>query len=148
KGVSPVTLKKEMATVRACWHWAVHGGFIKGAFPGRGLRFPKEDEKEPFRSFAEIEAIIAAERPDGTRQEMLWESLYLTRPDIEEFLVHVRQNATLPWVYPMVAFTAYTGARRSESLRALAADVDLAGRTVTLREKKRVKGRRSSRTAP
>jgi site-specific recombinase XerD len=24
-GVSPVTLKKEMATVRACWTWAVHG---------------------------------------------------------------------------------------------------------------------------
>jgi integrase len=70
------------------------------------------------------------------------------RPDIEEFLFHVRENATLPWVYPMVAFAAYTGARRSELLRALATDVDLAGRTVTVREKKRVRGRRSSRTAP
>jgi integrase len=33
-------------------------------------------------------------------------------------------------------------------LRALANDVDLAGGTVTVREKKRVKGRRSDRTAP
>ena len=33
-------------------------------------------------------------------------------------------------------------------LRALATDVDLAGGTVTVREKKRVKGRRSHRTAP
>ena len=148
KGVSPVTLKKEMATVRACWNWAVHGGVIKGAFPWRGLRFPKEDEKEPFRTFAEIAAIIAAEHPDGARQEMLWESLYLTLPEIEEFLVHVRQNATLPWVYPMVAFASYTGARRSELLRAVVSDVDLACRIVLLREKKRVKGSRSNRTAP
>jgi hypothetical protein len=71
KGVSPVTLKKEMATVRACWNWAVHGGVLKGVFPGKGLRFPKEEEKEPFRTFAEIEAIIAAERPDDDRVDML-----------------------------------------------------------------------------
>ena len=42
-----------MATVRACWHWAVHGGLLKGTFPGRGLRFHKAEEKEPFRTFAE-----------------------------------------------------------------------------------------------
>jgi hypothetical protein len=42
KGVAPVTLKKEIATVRACWNWAVHGGVLKGVFPGKGLRFPKE----------------------------------------------------------------------------------------------------------
>ncbi|MHB1426789.1 MAG: tyrosine-type recombinase/integrase [Gemmataceae bacterium] len=148
KGVSPVTMKKEMATVRACWNWAVHGGVLKGVFPGKGLRFPKEEEKEPFRTFAEIEAIIAAEKPDDDRREMLWEALYLTRPEIEEFLLYVRQHGTLPWVYPMMAFAAYTGARRSEMLRALATDVDLAGGRVILREKKRVKGRRSTRTAP
>jgi integrase len=48
----------------------------------------------------------------------------------------------------MVAFAAYTGARRSEMLRALVIDVDLAGGTVTVREKKRVRGKRSTRTAP
>ncbi|MBX6313679.1 MAG: tyrosine-type recombinase/integrase [Isosphaeraceae bacterium] len=148
KGVAPATMKQEIATVRACWNWAVHGGLLKGAFPGRGLRFPKEDEKEPFRTFAEIEAIIAAEGPDDDRRGALWEALYLTRPEIEEFLRHVREHGTLPWVYPMVAFAAYTGARRSEMLRALATDADLAGRVVTIREKKRVKGKRSTRTAP
>jgi len=148
KGVSPVTLKKELATVRACWNWAAHGGVIKGAFPGKGLRFPKEEEKEPFRTFAEIESIIDAEDPDDARRDLLWEALYLTRSEIEEFLHYVQQHATLPWVYPMVASSAYTGARRSEMLRALAADVDLAGETVTIREKKRVKGKRSNRTTP
>ena len=148
KGVAPVTLKKEVATLRACWNWAAHGELVKGVFPGRGLRFPKEEEKEPFRTFAEIEAIIAAEKPDDDRKEALWDALYLTRPELEQFLAHVRQNGTLPWVYPMVVFAAYTGARRSEILRALASDVDLAGGTITIREKKRVVGKRSTRTAP
>jgi hypothetical protein len=34
KGVSPVTLKKEVATLRACWNWAAQAGVLKGAFPG------------------------------------------------------------------------------------------------------------------
>lgn len=148
RGRSPITLKKEIATLRACWNWAVHAGLLKGAFPGRGLRFPKEEEKEPFRTFAEIEAILTDEQPDEDRKESLWEALYLTRPEIEEFLAYVRQHGTLPWVYPMVAFAAYTGARRSELLRTLVNDVDLAACVVTIREKKRVKGKRSTRTAP
>lgn len=117
----PVPLKKELATFRACWNWTAHAGVLKGTFPGRGLRFPKEEEKEPFRTFAEIEAMAAA---DPARDEM-WESLYLTRPEVEELLAHVRGHGTQPWVYPMVAFAAYTEARRSEMLRGLATDVDL-----------------------
>jgi integrase len=148
KGVAAVTLKKEVATLRACWNWATHGELVKGVFPGRGLRFPKEEETEPFRTFAEIEAIIVAEKPDEARKDALWSSLYLTRPELEQFLAHVRQNGSLPWIYPMIVFAAYTGARRSEMLRALASDVDLAGGTITIREKKRVVGKRSTRTAP
>jgi hypothetical protein len=51
KGVSAVTLKKEIASVRACWNWSVQTDLIKGTWPGRGLRYPKEAEKEPFRTF-------------------------------------------------------------------------------------------------
>ena len=148
KGVAAVTLKKEVATFRACWNWAAHGGLLRGAFPAKGLRFPKEEEKEPFRTFAEVEAVIAAERPDDARREALWEALYLTRPELDELLAHVRQHGTLPWVYPLVAFAAYTGARRSEVLRALVTDVDLDGGVATIREKKRLRGKRSTRTAP
>ena len=148
KGISPVTLKKEIATLRACWNWAVQSGLSKGAFPNRGLRFPKEEEQEPFRTFAEIKTIITSEKPDENRTASLWEALYLTKPELEEFLAYVQKNGTQPWFFPMVAFAAYTGARRSEILRALVSDVDLAAGTVTIREKKRVKGKRSTRTAP
>jgi len=148
KSLSPVPTKKEIATFRACWRWAAHGELLKGVLPGRGLRFPKEDEKEPFRTFAEIRSVIATEKPDEARWDALWESLYLTRPEVEEFLEHVRAKATLPWVFPMVAFAAYTGARRSELMRALATDVDLTAGIVTVCEKKRVKGKRSTRMMP
>jgi integrase len=60
----------------------------------------------------------------------------------------MKANASLPWVHPMAATAAFTGARRSELLRMLAADLDLCAGILTIREKKRVKGRRSTRTAP
>jgi integrase len=112
------------------------------------LRFPKGEEKEPFRTFTEIETAIAAENPDDDRRESLWEALYLTRAEIEEFLDYVRTHGSQPWVYPMVVFAAYTGARRSEMMRALTTDLDLTGGVVTIRERKRVRGKRSNRLAP
>jgi integrase len=45
----------------------------------------------------------------------------------------------------MVVFDEYTGARRSENVRALLSDVDLTGDVVTIREKKRVHGKRTTR---
>jgi integrase len=48
----------------------------------------------------------------------------------------------------MVCFAAHTGARRSELLRARVADLDFEGETVLIREKKRQKGRRTTRRAP
>lgn len=43
---------------------------------------------------------------------------------------------------------AHTGIRRSELIRMQTADVDFAGGSVVIREKKRVKGKRSTRRAP
>src|SRR5579871_3504251 len=70
KGVAAVTLKKEIATVRACWNWGVHAGVLKGVFPSKGLRFPKEEEKEPLppltTSFA-LSVVFVGRNP-GTRR--------------------------------------------------------------------------------
>jgi hypothetical protein len=98
KGVAAVTLKKELASFRACWNWGVQADLVKGPFPGRGLRFPKEEEKEPFRTFAEIEAMVVSEKPNDGRRAALWEALYLSRPEIEEVLAHFHKYGTLPWV--------------------------------------------------
>src|SRR5262249_47020861 len=57
--LSPVTLRKEVASFRACWNWGVEAGLVRGRFPNRGLKYPKADEKPPFQTRAEIERQIA-----------------------------------------------------------------------------------------
>jgi integrase len=144
KALSPVTLRKEVATLRAAWNWALPMGLTSGLFPAKGIRYPKAAEKPPFMTWAEVERAIAS----GDDPEELWQCLYLTLPEIAELLTYVRGHATQPFVYPMVAFAAHTGARRSEMLRALVTDLDFSGNSAVIREKKRARGKRTSRRVP
>jgi integrase len=146
--ISPTTLKKEVASLRAAWNWAVRSNLIKGNFPGRGLTYPKTDEKPPFQTREEIERKIARGGLTAEQIEELWESLFLTKAELVEFLQFVKANAHQPFLYPMITFAAQTGARRSELLRVLIDDVDLEGKTALVREKKRVRGKRSTRRVP
>ena len=144
KRVGPVTLKKEVATFRAAWNWAVRGHLIRGVFPSAGLVYAKIDEKLPFMTWAEIERRIAA----GGDPDKLWETLYLDVKQIAALLKYVRSTKPPPWVHPMVVTAAHTGMRRSEMIRALREDVDLKNRVVTVREKKRAVGARTTRRVP
>jgi integrase len=141
--VSPTTVKKEVATLAGVWIWGCRMGMVQGEFPGRGLRYPKLDEPPPFMTWEEVERAVAFGDP-----EELWECLYLRVNEIAELMAYVREHATQPFVYPMVCFGAYTGARRSEMMRAQINDLDLAGQTVLLREKKRKRGARTHRRVP
>ena len=146
--LSPTTIRKELASFRAAWNWGVHMGLLSGHFPNKGLVYPKTDELPPYQTREEIERQIAA---GGLTQEQidgLWEALYLRPDEIAELLEHVRTNARHPWIYPLACMAGHTGARRSELIRMQVADVDFAGGSVTIREKKRVKGKRSTRRAP
>jgi integrase len=148
KKIAATTLKKEIASLRAAWNWATRTGILKGSFPGRGLTYPKTDEKPPFQTREEIERKIARGGLSPEQIEELWESLFLTKAELVEFLAFVKANAHQPFLHPMVAFAAFTGARRSELLRVLIDDVDLEGATALVREKKRVRGKRSTRRVP
>jgi integrase len=143
-GISPVTIRKELATVRAAWNWGAPMDLTTGPFPAKGLRYPKGQEKPPFMTWKQVERAIKA----GGDPAELWECVYLTLSEISELLGFVRGQARQPWIYPMVAFAAYTGARRSEMLRALVTDLDLTGNTALIREKKRSKGQRTTRRVP
>ena len=77
--ISPVTIRKEIATLRAAWNWGEPMGLTEGKFPNRGLRYPKADEKPPFMTMAEIERQIAG----GGDPAVLWEALYLLLPEID-----------------------------------------------------------------
>jgi integrase len=142
--ISPVTIRKEMATLRAAWNWGEPMDLTSGRFPANGLRYPKADEKPPFMTREEIERQLSS----GGNPAVLWECLYLTGPDLTELLAYVEKKATHGWIYPLFCFAAHTGARRSELIRALVADVDFAGNTVLVREKKRSRGERTTRRVP
>lgn len=142
--IGGTTIKKELGTFRAIWKWKfdidVH------PFPSRGLRFPKDSEKPPFQTWQEIERQIAQSELSAAEVAELWECLFLTLDEVSELLEHVRENSRQPFIYPMFVMAAHTGARRSELLRVRVTDFDEGA--VIIREKKRIRGKRSYRRVP
>jgi integrase len=141
KPISAVTLRLEVSTLRAAWNWAVLSGLVTGPFPAKGLQYPKADEQPPFMTWQEVERRVHA----GGDPSELWDCVFLRKEEVADLLTYVKEHATAPWLYPMVATAAYTGARRSELLRMELADVDFETETVLVREKKRSRKQRTTR---
>ena len=146
--INPVTIKKEISTLRAAWNWGGKAGLTGGEWPGRGLVYKKTSEKPPFQTRAEIERQIASGGVTAEQQRDLWRALYLQTGELEEALEIVRANTVHRWIHPMAATAAYTGARRSELIRMRVADVDFDARVVVIREQKRVRGKLTTRRVP
>ncbi len=146
--LSPTTIKKEVASLRAAWNWGVQSGLVTGVFPHKGLKYAKATEKPPFQTWAEIERQIAAGGLAPEEQQDLWDCLFLTLAEVEELLAFVKVAAVQPWVYPLFCFVAHTGARRSEALWAKLTDLDLGSGTVRIQERKRSHERHTSRRVP
>jgi integrase len=148
RSISAVTVKKELASLSGVWNWAARMGHVRGSFPSKGLSFQKTTEKPKFQTRIEIERQIAKAKLSGSQQAELWSCLYLSEQDIEDLLQVVEEKALHDFIYPMVLMAARTGARRSEIVRSLCQDFDLEGGFVQLHEKKRVRGRTTTRAVP
>jgi integrase len=146
--LSATTIKKEMVTLKAIWTWAMRRGLVSRAFPNEGLRYPKTTERPAFQTWADIERRVQRGGLTPEQQADLWDCLFLTLPEVEAVLEHVRLNAAYPFLYPMILFAAHTGARRSEMMRSQIDDIDLVRKTAVIREKKRVPGKCTTRTVP
>ncbi len=138
--IKQITIKKELGTLSAIWNkWGLRQKLVPGPLLLRGLDFPKKDEQPPFQTWEQIE------RKTKDMNSDLWDSLFLSIRQVEALLVHVtnrgcvirKRRRHLPYVFPMFAYVAYTGARRSEMLRAQVGDVEFARNEVVIREKKR-----------
>jgi integrase len=103
------------------------------------LQLPKPPEKTKFQTRAQIERRIGRGGLSDEAIVDLWKGLYLDEAQISSLLVHVKKRALHPFIYPMFAFTTYTGARRSEVARAEIDDVDLDTNQIMIRERKRRK---------
>lgn len=59
KPLSPITIKRELTTLRTLWNWAKDAGYVSEPLQLKGLRYPKRKEKPPFQTLAEIEKRIS-----------------------------------------------------------------------------------------
>lgn len=146
--LSCVTIRKEIATLSAIWNWAIKMELVRGAFPNRGLRYQKSTEKPPFQTVAEIERRIAQGGLTKIEEAELWSGVYLTTTDLEDVLNVIKRCATAEFLYPMAVMAVHTGARRSELVRSELSDIDLTGNSILIREKKRTRGKSTTRRIP
>lgn len=146
--ISAATIRKEIATFGSLWGWARSEGFVDSEFPRKGLMFPKATERPPFQTLEQIERQMRDNGLAPSRAALLWDCLYLSRDELTTLLDFVRQQSQHDCLYPMCVLAAYTGARRSELCRSLVSDIDLTASIFTIRERKRSRSHRTTRTVP
>lgn len=137
-----------MVTLGTVWRWASTIPLVTGPFPNRGIRLPKTDEKPSLQTWSEIERQIQQDGLSGIEAETLWDCLYLRQTEMNHLLRHVEKLARHAFIHPMFALACFTGARRSEMMPSRRSDFNFETKFVTIREKKRVKGQRSTRRVP
>lgn len=148
KRVSTTTIKRELTTLTTVWNWANSTAIVGRPLPKKWLHYPKTVEKPRFQTWEEIERKIARGGLTAHQEAELWDCLFLTNEQIEQLLVDVRRRARHAFIHPLFVFAAHTGARRSEMMRSQIEDIDFRGRCITIREKKRVRGRHTVRNVP
>jgi integrase len=148
RNISVQTIKKELRTFSTIWNWMIEESYVSHAFPSKKLRYPKFHEKPPFQTWKQVETRINRGGLTEFRIKELWDSLFLDITQVKAALAHAKTNARQDVIFPMLCFAAYTEARRSEVLRSELDDLDFTSSVITIREKKRVRGKLSTRTVP
>jgi integrase len=135
------TIQKELKTLRQAWAWVASRtpGLDGPQWTLKDLSFPKGRPVRPFLSWGEIEREIRRGGLDDREVDELWDCLWLDRDQVRDLLSHVRDATAPPFLYPMIATAAFTGARRSELCQSRLGDWNLADRKGRLRQKKRDK---------
>ncbi|HWY85513.1 MAG TPA: hypothetical protein VNX28_02250, partial [Gemmataceae bacterium] len=108
KPIKAQTVKKETETFRQLWNWAVGMGCLTGPCPVKGTRHVKMTERPSFKTWEEIERIIARGGVSKEEQAGLWECLFLTRHQVAEILADVQEHDGHPFIFPMFVFVAHT----------------------------------------
>ncbi len=108
--VQPETLRKELVTFGTMRRWAKARGWCHGDIDRKTIKLPKGTEKAPFRTWAEIEAIVEKGGLTLEEQRDLWDCLFLCEKEVEDFLTFVEKHGKAPWLHPALAIAALTGA--------------------------------------
>jgi integrase len=140
--LSHKTIQKEVGSIASIWNkWGIRAGLVSGPAPTKGLVYSKTKTAQPFQTWRQIEQRIKRGGLSAAEQDELWDSLFLSVEQTQELLADVKKIGRFDFIYPMFGFAAYTGARRSEILRAEIEDFDFASGMVRIREKKKDKSK-------
>lgn len=141
--IQPTTVTKELQTFAQLWAFGVDRELITGECPATKIKKPRRNQKPPFMAWEEIETRVNRGGLEPADVAELWDCLFLRETEIAAFLKHVTEEVkkfpAYPYLFPAIAFCAYTGARRSEMFRCLIDDVS---QSILIREKKRQRDRR------
>ena len=149
QSLSPVTVKKEITTLYAAWSWGMEAELVSCSLPRKSsLRYGKDREKPPFRTYDEISRSLAKSNLTDHQARELWDCLYLDEVQTADLVEVVYQSVVPDCIKAMIATAAYTGMRRGELIRSQIKDVDLESGIITIREKKRIRGQNSTRRVP
>ncbi len=150
RAVEGETIRRELTTFRQIWNWAKKRHYVTKNCPVYdedckwAVSIPKSKEKTKFQTWSQITRQISLGGLSDDEQKELWKSLFLDEDQVVELLDHVALSARYEFIYPMFAFTAYTGARRSEICRSRIGDFDFDTGQITIRERKRCKKKSES----
>jgi integrase len=140
--LSHKTIQKEIGSFASIWNkWGIKAGLVSGPAPTKGIVYNKTKAAHPFQTWQQIEQRIKRGGLSAVEKDELWDSLFLSVEQIDVLLADVKKIGRFDFLHPMFAFAAYTGARRSEILRAEIDDLDFAGGMVRIREKKKDKSK-------
>lgn len=120
------TIVKEINSLRQIWKAALKRGKIGKPFP-KELMWPKDPAKPSFQSYAEL-----TNDPNAD-----WSTLVLKKAQVLQVLNEVAAQEKNSFIYPVLAFAAFTGCRRSELVRVGVSDVDFELKRIRIHEKKR-----------
>ncbi len=145
--ISDATIKKEMLTFSQIWVWARQNDMVSGECPLKdqhnprkwALTLDKPAERQPFRTWEEVEAKIGRDGVPEESRRGLWRWVYLDQDQVSDLLTHVEKHATHPSIYVAFVLAACAGMRRSEILESQLEDVRLSDHLLIVREKKRKK---------
>lgn len=138
---SPSTVDKERTTVIQLFRWAVAQGDLESS-PAVDLPVIKGDvDLPPFRTAAEIEAMIARVGLGPEAMLKVWDCLYLNPQEIAGLLRTVRERADMDFGHLLHAIPAYTGMRRGEVLRVRWTDVEFDQGHIIARSRKQSRKR-------
>jgi integrase len=121
---SPTTVSKERLTMTQFFDWAVAANYLPASPAAHLSRVKAAGDLPAFRTYQDIEAIVARGGLSPREVLRVWDCLFLSPGEISDLLALVRERSIYDVTLILHAIPAYTGMRRGEVLRLRWSDIE------------------------